>query len=256
MLAKENNNWWNAKSLAVQFIVWLVIINGMVALVVFLVPSLTQNVAQQVAGPSGFGMTPAQIANLGVNMFFGISGIAMLLGVIIIGHDSIVKERESGTAAWLLSKPLSRRSFILSKLVANNLNMLVIIVLVQGVIAYVLCSIALHGLMNITTFLAGLVLLGLDLTFFMVLSISLGAFTLSKGVTLGVPIMAALAGTIILPFEPNLGYFMPWGLAGTATSLVTGAPLDASAVYSVVATVVWVLLFALAAIIRFDSLEL
>jgi len=110
--------------------------------------------------------------------------------------------------------------------------------------------------MNITTFLAGLVLLGLDLTFFMVLSISLGAFTLSKGITLGVPIMVALAGTIILPFQPNLGYFMPWNLAGTAASLVTGGPLDASAVYSVVATVVWIILFTLAAIIRFDSLEL
>jgi ABC-2 type transport system permease protein len=258
MLAKENKNWWNARSLAIQFLLWLLIVNGMVALAVFALPSLVQG------APSGsmLDMTPTQIANIGVSLFFQLSGIAMLMGAIIIGHDSISRERESGTAAWLLSKPLSRRSFVLSKLVANVFGMLVIMVLAQGVIAYILCSVALHGLLNIPAFLTGLGLLGLDLTFFMVLSICLGAFTTSKGVTLGVPILTAIAGSIImpleplLPFNPHLEYYLPWNLAGTAVSVITGSTMDITAIYPVIATVILIILFTLAAVLRFDSLEL
>jgi ABC-2 type transport system permease protein len=262
MLAKENKSWWNARSLAVQLLVWLVIINGPVALAVIIIPPLTHTSVQPTDGslqdiPAGaMGMTPAQTANFGLMMFFELSGIAMLIGVVIIGHDSIVRERESGTAAWLLSKPLSRRSFVLSKLVANNLGMLTIIVLAQGIVAYSICSAAGHNLVNIPRFLAGLGLLGLDLMFFMVLSIALGAFTLSKGVTLGVPLLTALAGSIVLPFRPELGNFMPWHLMGTAVSLSTGTPVAAAELYPVAATAIWIIVFALAALYRFESLEL
>jgi ABC-2 type transport system permease protein len=254
MLARENKIWWNARFLAIQILVWLVIINGAVALAVILIPPMAY--------------PPVQSADIGFIMFFELSGIAMLIGVVIIGHGSIAGERESGTAAWLLSKPLSRKSFVLSKLVANSIGMLTIMVLAQGIAAYAICSVVGHSLGSITGFLAGLALLGLDLMFFMVLSIALGAFTCSKGVTLGVPLLVALAGTFILPlghaidvsilgqYPGNIpGYIMPWSLAGTAVSLSTGAPVDAAAAYPVAATVIWIILFALAAIYRFDSLE-
>jgi hypothetical protein len=40
MLRKENSKWWNWKAIAVQLIIWTVIINSMVALAVFILPQM------------------------------------------------------------------------------------------------------------------------------------------------------------------------------------------------------------------------
>ena len=154
MLRKENEKWWNLKSVAIQLVIWLVIVNGTVALYLFVVPSMFQSAAavlqannttaqqaQQIADSGFLNLTPQKIVAMGLQDLFGLASLGMILGAVIISHDSILKERESGTAAWLLSKPLSRKAFVLSKIVANGTGMLVIVILAQGIIAYAQCSV-------------------------------------------------------------------------------------------------------------------
>ena len=60
------------------------------------------------------------------------------IAVIIIMKDTLVGEKQSGTAAWVLSKPVSRPAFILSKLAANSIGVLATIVILPGVVAFIL----------------------------------------------------------------------------------------------------------------------
>jgi len=263
MLNKENKKWWNWKSLAVQLIVWTAIINSMVALGVFLLPQMvTDDVKAQVNATGdaesmqALDFSPAGILKMGMSMFFQIAGIALLIGGVIIAHDSLLKERESGTAAWLLSKPISRKSFVLAKLVANVLGLLVIIIAVQATITYVQVSIAYGGLAPIVPFLSGLGIMSLQSLFYMVLALALGAFTLSRGATLGLPIVIGLVGSVLLQVVHELQYVTPWTLGSMAEAVAVGAQLPDWAIFPIIATILWILAFAGAAIWRFEQIEL
>ena len=268
MLRKENAKWWSWKSLAVQLIVWTAIINSMVALAVFIIPQMpvTDSVQTQVnssISSSGdpnavnpFDFSPAGVLRLGLSMFFQIAGIALLIGGVILAHDAILKERESGTAAWLLSKPISRKSFVLAKLIANVVGLLVVVIAVQAFVAYAQISIAYGGLAPAGPFLGGLGIMTVNAMFYMVLALALGAFTLSRGVTLGLPIIIGALGGLLLQVVDQLAYVTPWNLGATALSVAQGAPLPDFAPYAIVATIVWTLVFAGAAVWRFERIEL
>jgi ABC-2 type transport system permease protein len=81
-----------------------------------------------------------------VLLIFGIfAGLFPAVAVTIIMQDALVGEKREGTAAWVLSKPATRQAFILSKLVANSVGVLVTMVLVPCALSYALISIASHS---------------------------------------------------------------------------------------------------------------
>lgn len=265
MLRKENDRWWNPKSVAMQLAIWLAIINVMVAIVLFIVPHVTdEGLKQQIAHElyhhgivSGeLVYTPVTVANMGLSMFFLLSGMAMFIGAVILVHDSILKERETGTAAWLLSKPLSRKAFVLAKVLANSFGMMVIVLFTQGVIAYAMCSIELGHPVAVLPFLAGIGMIGLDVLFYLVLAMALGAFSLSRGVVLGVPIVFGLIGGEIPTLLPDLGHYMPWSLGDLSQAVATGASLSSIDKLPIIATAFWIVLFILATVWRFEQIEL
>lgn len=264
MLRKENGKWWNWKALAAQIIIWTIIVNSMVALAVFIIPQMpiSDDVKAQVNSTGdpeamqAFDFSPAGILNLGLSMFFQIMGIALLIGGVIIAHDAILKERESGTAAWLLSKPISRQSFVLAKLIANIVGLLVVVIAVQAIIAYTQISIAYGGLAPVMPFLGGLGIMTINSLFYMVLALALGAFTLNRGVALGLPIVLGLVGSLLLAVVEQLKYVTPWTLGDMAFAAAKGASLPDWWMFPVIATIVCTLVFAVAAIRRFEQIEL
>ena len=104
--------------------------------------------------------------------------------------------------------------------------------------------------------MAALGVIALDILFYLVMAIVLGAFSLSRGVALGVPIAFSLMGSIVLAFRPELGHFMPWNLSDIAVAISTGASVSSIDVMPIIATVVWILLFVAAAMLRFEQTEL
>ncbi len=277
MLRKENARWWSLRSLTFQLLIWLVILNALVAVMLFIVPAIDNSEASQQAAnasvrhvgagasrPLPSRLPSRQVADSGMNVFFQLAGFAVFIGAVIFGHDVLLKERESGTAAWLLSKPLSRKAFVLSKVLAVVLGVLVIILLAQGIITYALCSLELGSPMPVLPFLAGLGVLGLGVLFYLTMAITLGAFTLSRGLTLGLPLIIGITGGFFLGiFQAlgtfkELGYLVPWNLTSYASSLATGASLasDQYWPWPVIATAVWILLFIGAAMAKFEQIEL
>jgi len=275
MMRKENARWWSLKSLVFQMVVWLVVLNALVAILLFIVPAIDNNAASQQAANTSGGSVPApsaaavsdakmKVANSGMGMFFQLAGFAVFIGAVIFGHDTLLKERESGTAAWLLSKPISRKAFVLSKVSAVVIGVLVIILFAQGAITYAMCSLELGSPMPVLPFLAGLGVLCLGVLFYLALAIAIGAFTTSRGLALGLPLIIGITGGFFLGiFQAlgtlkELGYMVPWNLTSYATSLATGVSLEADKYWPwpVLATAIWILLFIGAALAKFEQTEL
>ena len=258
MLQKENAKWWNWKSLLAQLIIWTVIVNGLVAVSLFVMPHIA-------TGDVTRDLTREKVVVLSLQTFFQVTGLAVVLGAIIMSHDAILKERESGTAAWLLSKPLSRKAFVLSKVIACGIGVMVVVLLAQGIITYVLCSAYLGSPVALLPFLAGLGIIGLNILFYLLLALAISAFTMSRGVALGIPILVALTGSFTTLILPDLYHVMPWGLTYMAQDIATCAfaqvtsaanPVSSVDYLAIVATAVWILLFIAAAMAKIDQIEL
>lgn len=126
LLRRENNTWWRTRRRWVNVLIWLVIING--TLLAMLSSSGEETIARE--------RTPEQVAAEARTVFVVMTGIFGTIGVVIAMQGTIIDEKKSGTAAWILSKPASRPAFILAKLVANVVALFVVLLLVQGVVAY------------------------------------------------------------------------------------------------------------------------
>jgi ABC-2 type transport system permease protein len=265
MLRKENARWWNPKSLLVQAVIWLVLVNSMVVFALFILPNIpiSGDMKAQINNSPDAGeaaalsnLTLDMIINMGINIFFSVSSVAMLIGAVIICHDSILKELETGTAAWVMSKPVSRKAFVLSKFMANAIGLVVLVVLLQGAIAYVLCSLKFGGPITVLPFLGGLAVLGLSCLFYAFLAIGIGAFSGSRGATLGLPILIMIGGTIIQQLVPDLGKVTPWALNQIMIMVATTGNIPSAAYMPIVATVLWTAAFVAATLWKFDRIEL
>lgn len=196
----------------------------------------------------------------GLILFFLMSGIALPIAAIIAGQDVIIGEKQSGTAAWVLSKPVSRPAFILSKLLANGLGFLVTGILVQGTIAYLQVSLAAGAPRPIANFIGGLGLVYLNLMFYFTLTLMLGTFFEGRGPVLGIALALLLGYQLLLGIAPGLALIGPWALGMSilgglplAATVALGAPLpSANAVLPIIATAVWCVVFAAVAIWGFQ----
>lgn len=83
----------------VQALIWLLVVNGMLAMVLF--------------------SAPGEARSEGFIIFSIFTGMCASLGAIIFTQGRIVGEKQSGTAAWMLSKPASHVALLLSKLLAT-----------------------------------------------------------------------------------------------------------------------------------------
>jgi ABC-2 type transport system permease protein len=214
MLRKELAAWWSTRRWWVQSLVWFAILNGMVVLLLWIIP----------AADPGDPPPGEEVFAVFMNMF-AISAI----GAMVLTQGAIVGEKSSGTAAWVMSNPISRSAFIFSKLVANAIGILVLIVLLQGSIAY--GQFALHGgyVPQLGPFAAALGLQSLSLLFYLTLALMLGTFFNSRGPVIGISIAVLAAQDLMasllakpLPWLPEI---LPARLAEMSVPVASGEPL-------------------------------
>lgn len=148
-----------------------------------------------------------------VTLYTIFGGMFVAVGVVIATQHSIVGEKLSGTAAWVLSKPVSRVAFILSKAVGNGVGMLVTAVLIPGAIAYTLISLlGGAGWLNPAWFLAGIAVLAVNMVFWLCLSLMLGAYLNSPAGVIGIPLGFLFGQQFLMGIAPGLAQVLPWAL--------------------------------------------
>lgn len=252
LLRRELRKWWQTHSLRlrsgqtwwVQALLWLVIANGFLAVVLFVIPRLPI--------PDGQAAMPGEPLINGLQAFFQVGGMALSIGVIILAQDEIIGEKQSGTAEWLLSKPVARPAFLLAKLAAHGVAILFIMLGLQGAVAYALLSTV--GQVDVPRFLAGLGALGLHLLFYLTLALLAGVVAKSRGPVLAITFGSLLGGQVLAVLKP-LVLVTPWKLLDVGAAIAVGAPLSPELAGPIVATAAWCVLFVAAMIWQFERLE-
>jgi len=262
LFSKESYRWWRTRFWFIQLVIWLVIINGVMALI-YSMP------AEQLFAGDPQSMTPAdqQVMQeilqhpeqVGLITFVRLVGIATVIGVVVIAQDAIISEKHSGTAAWVLSKPVSRSALVLAKLAGSALGIFGVMGVLLGAAAYGQIGLMTGVLLPVLPFAGMLGLLFLYQLFYLTLTIMLGTLFNNRGAVLGIPLVLIFGYQIMLGIAPWLGAIMPWNLVTTleypalALAIAQGNPLPTAT--PLLATLAWCILFTLIAVWRFSREE-
>ncbi len=248
MFNKEMRDWFQTRRWLVQIILWVAMFNGFLAFILFAVPEInrTQGNTQPVENP----------LVLGLSFFFNFVVIAGSIGTLILAQDEIVGEKQTGTAAWILSKPIARASFILSKLAANGLGILIFIILIPGLIGIVEISAAAGRLVDIPAYLLAMGVAYLGLLFYLTFSLMLGTLFQGRGAVIGIGLGLLFGGSIIVNFIPDIAYALPVAFQNIAPAVAQGQTLPEQAVIEIAATATWCVVFMVIALWRFERQEL
>ena len=241
MLGKELGDWFSTRRWIVQTFIWLLIVNGMMAFLIFIVPAIDPTEDTEIMQSLGF--------------YFSFATLFGAIGMIILAQDEIIQEKQSGTAAWILSKPVSRSAFVLTKLVSNILGGLIFIAGLTGAVAYLELYLAFQQALPVLPYLMGLGVILLTLTFYLSLVIMLGTIFEQRGAVLGIAVGVLLGGLIASQFTSLVSYFLPVNMPEIAGALMQGEPLPTIAVSQLITVGAWSILFTLVALLRFRREE-
>lgn len=247
-LRAQLTGWFGTSTWLTNLLIWVGVIDGILAATMLSMRS--QGEASETAS------TAAMIYSLFTGMFAAI-------GVIIIMQEAIVGERKDGTAAWVLSKPLSRPGFVLAKLFGNLAGILVVMILIPGLIAYVLISMLGAGYwLPLGSFLAAMACLAVALLFYQTMTLMFGTLFESRGAVIGLALAFVFGQQFIanaLPILYNVlpvGIYLPRGEDPTTitSALILGQPVPA--LTPVLACLVLSVLFVILAVWKFERIEL
>ncbi len=185
----QSSKWWR------HALIWLAVIN-----LILLFATI---------GMSGEAENEAGDSPLILYTIFG--GIFVAIGVMIIMQAVIVGEKKSGTAAWVMSKPVTRTSFLVSRLIGSTVGILLTAVLLPGLIAYITFGVfGTEGWLSPLNFLAGVAVLAVSMFFWLTLTLMSGTF------------FDSVAGVIAIPM---VTFFAMWFLPMYITQLIHVSPV-------------------------------
>lgn len=204
LLRMEFGRWWKTRRWWIHSMIWGVLVAGISAIVL----------------ADSDGMAATEHITESVLTFFGLAIIAVGLGIVVSVQGSVVGEKEQGTAAWLLSKPVSRTSFLVAKLVAETTGFVVTGVLLPAAGFLLATSVLLPEPLDIGRFLIALWVPVVAVMFYVTLTVSLGAVFSSRGPVAGIGVGLILAGQVLRGLLPGeLVIRTPWALPEAATAL-------------------------------------
>jgi ABC-2 type transport system permease protein len=242
MLRSGLARWFKTKTWWIHCLIW----GGLAG--IFVSPSIILKVP------------PRLIDSLMISFIF--IGLFPAVGVIIIMQDAIVGEKREGTASWVLSKPLTRPSFILSKVIANCVGILVTMIIVPFCISFAILSIGHKSSFFSVGFVETMGVIFINHFFFLSMTLMLGTFFNSRGPVIGIPLAVLFLQQNILFFLPSLRYVLPWNLIvplgntnSLVISLVMGTPVQSDHLILLLVIALESFLFTLVAVWRFNKEE-
>jgi len=248
LLRNENGEWWGGRRWLKQAALWLLIVNGFVVINLFVLPAVVL--------PDEDVVSAMDPVSEGIRALFQLGATALAIGTIILTQGKVIAERQTGITAWILSKPVSRPAYFLSKVVTHSIGILVIMIGFQSAVAYGLLWFANGDPLPLLPFLLGVGGLTLHTFFYLTLTLMLGVFARTRGQVLGVA-MGSLFGGMMLPgLISQLGLITPWSLPNILPVLALQMPLPlATALMPILMTAIWSIVFVIAALWKLARLE-
>jgi len=250
LLRKENSLWWGTHKWWVQTLVWLFISNGIIAFILWGIPLFDPSADMNLNG-SG--------VNELIKVFLQMEALFTSLGVMVLSQGLIVNEKKFGTAAWVHSNPVSRSSFIFSKLVSHGWAMFIILIVVQSLVVYLQLTLKAGMYFNPVPLIAATGVLCLLLLFYLVLALMLGTLFNSTGPVVGISLAVGFGMSIL---RQLLGTLVPWLVAILPESLIelalaigTGLSLPEGWYFPMISTGVLIVILIALAIVRWGREE-
>ena len=254
LLRKENRAWWGTRRWWINALLWTVILCGLTAILLF-GPNdeVTQAAEADIAQAGGI---LAYTLLIGINVFFEFGVPVLAIGTIVLMQDLIIGEKQNGVAEWLLSKPVARRAYILAKLVANVIPVLVLLIGLPAALGYVILSVRIGTLFELAPFFSGVGIMALNTLFYLTFTMLLGTFFNSRGPILALALGSILGGGMIGGLVKPLLYITPWMLPKLAALTASGQEIPTEiGFFPLVATALWSLIFVLVAVAKFEKME-
>jgi ABC-2 type transport system permease protein len=180
----------------------------------------------------------------------------LAIGTVVLAQDLIIGEKQSGVVEWLLSKPVTRRAYILAKVAGNVPPSLTFLVGLPSILAYAILSLRIDEAFQLAPFLLAVGSIVLHTVFYFTLTLMLGTIFNSRAAILGIPLASVLGGGLLGGFIKPLFSVTPWMLPKIAWLTSTGQTVPAEmTVFPLVATTLWSVTFILVALARFEKLE-
>ncbi len=220
LLRKENHEWWGTKRWIKQALLWLFISAAFPSLLMFgqaLLPSL------DAANGTGPVIDPI---DAGINLYLIAAMTGVAIGIALFAQGQVIDEMMTGTAEWVLSKPIARSAFLLAKFTSTTFSALILMIVVPGLVMYALLSLKLGTPFPTGPYLVVVGLIVLNTLFYLALTFLLSTITISRGLVLGVVIGLVFGSQLILQLMPELTNLTPWGLMVWSRMVGSGMPLS------------------------------
>jgi len=243
LLRNENSLRWGRNRWILSALIWLGILNGFIFLVAY-------------GEAEGGRLTPAEIAAESLAVFMTFGTIATAVGVVTGVQGAIIREKQLGTAAWVLSKPASRSAFVLAKLLSYSLAFLVLPLLLTSLVFFPQSQMLWGQMPPFSPFLAGWLVMALHMLFYVAFTIMLGTLFSSRGPVSAIGLGFLFGGQIFPNFLPGwVTLIFPWKLSELAPALALEQSLPPSWPIPLIATTVWTVVFIAIALWRFQREE-
>lgn len=252
ILSKELTDWFGTRRRWVQLFIWLLILNVSLAIVLFVLPNSEPSAMQMNSSSTN---SPSDLYGSGLAMFFNTLAMLGSIGIIVLTQDEIIQEKQSGTAAWILTKPVSRASFVLSKVLSNMVGAFTFILAIPAVVAYFEIRVATGLGIPFLPYLGALAVMLLTLTFYITLSLMLGTFFNHRGPILAGTFSVLLGGMILTQFWPKIGDVLPLNMDRVALAILQGQQLSSAMEYKLITAALFSVLFIVASLWRFGDEE-
>ena len=248
LLRGEWSSWFKSSRWIKHIIIWFAIINGMMGIMVYATADAAKSGAE---GPPLFFM---------YGMF---GGMGVAFGVMVIMQRVLVREKQHGTAAWVLSKPVTRTAFVVSRLVVNSIAILLTSVIVPGIFLYLTFGLFTDlGWLSPFRYIASLSMVALHTFYWITFVLIMGTLFESSSGVIAVPIALCFTFWIGPMLFPPLVYISPLSLTfspapdqfnSLVASIMAGEPVFSW--LPLIATVVSCVVFIAVAIWRFNRQE-
>lgn len=240
LLRKELGQWWTTKLWWIQTLIWVALIAGI----------------STIASLDSAGMTPAEHFVEATRSPFLIGALVIGIGVVVTVQGAVIGEKDQGTAAWIMSKPVSRASFVMSKIVAHSFGFIVTAVVVPAVVYAFVSSMLFPGMLDLGGYAIATSVVALSTVFYVALTVCLGTVFDGRGPVAGLGIAVLLTGQFLngmLP--PALVMRTPWPLGEVAASFAVGVTPEWNRMTPIVATAIGAVVLSVLAVWRFGRDE-
>jgi ABC-2 type transport system permease protein len=223
-----------------QLLVWVLTTNGLVAIVLGV--------------PNGMVEGKEAMYIVSLATYYSMLALVISIFVPILLQGIIIDDKLSGTTAWILSKPVSKKSYLLSKLTSAILAIIVVSVIINGAIGYGVFG-AFGYTINKPGFLMTLGLTSVVVVYFASLTVMLGTLTTSRGKVLAVAVGLGMGAQIIANFFPLVMFLIPFALPVMGIGFITGTSVAGIEVI-LISAAVQIVAFTAIALFEFDRTEL